>query len=82
MCIAILFLSPYTTHVIVKVGYVEQQAERKMAKRDYQLPTDPSWTQQWSLVCWQFLSALVYGIPLIQLLVHTVLNVKFSRKAV
>ena len=37
-------------HTHTQVKYVEQQTIRKMAKKGYAPPTDPGWSQQWSLV--------------------------------
>ena len=36
----------------MQVGYVQQQQRRKLHKKErgYDIPTDPNWADQWSLV--------------------------------
>ena len=34
----------------LQVGYVQQQERKKWSKKGYDIPSDPFWMDQWSLV--------------------------------
>ena len=52
-CVCVCVYDHAYGHVTSQVGFVEQQVQFSRVHRTYSPPTDPRWSQQWSLVSWQ-----------------------------
>ena len=50
-CTELVSDNAYDCHVISQVGFAEQQVQySRFHRSSYSPPTDPKWSQQWSLV--------------------------------